>query len=132
MPSLDELRTFFREQFPHSTATIEQIGDRRARVRQEIGAEHLRPGGTVLGPVLMAVADHATYAALLATIGLVPLAVTSHLSIVFLRRPSAGRAIVGDAELLKVGRRLAFADVRLLSEGDEQPVAQASVTYAIP
>lgn len=132
MPTLEEVRAFFKEAFPQARVSIEEVGERRARVKQPVNERHLRPGGTVSGPVLMAMADTATYAALLGTIGIVPLAVTSNLNISFLRRPRADRAVVADAELLKVGRRLAVADVRIYSEGEDQPVAQATVTYAIP
>jgi uncharacterized protein (TIGR00369 family) len=130
--TLEEVRAFFVRTFPQAKAVIEEIGDKRARVKQPVAERHLRPGGTVSGPVLMAVADSATYAALLGAIGIVPLAVTSNLSIAFLRRPKPSQAIVAEAELVKVGRRLAVADVRLYSEGDPEPVAQATVTYAIP
>jgi uncharacterized protein (TIGR00369 family) len=132
MPTLDEVRGFLAEQFPQATVVVDDVGDRRARVRQPIGQEHLRPGGTVMGPVLMTVADTATYAAILATAGLVPLAVTSNLSIAFLRRPRPDRAILGEARLLKLGRTLAFAECTLLSEGEDDPVAHATITYAMP
>ena len=130
--TIEQVRAFFAEAFPQASVTIESVGNQRARVRQPTNEKHLRPGGTVSGPVLMAVADTATYAALLGTIGIVPLAVTSSLSISFLRRPKANRAVVADAELLKVGRKLAVADVRIYTEGHPELVAQASVTYALP
>ena len=132
MSATDAIRRFFAQEFPQSTVTVEYVGEGRARVRQEIRGEHLRPGGTVAGPVMMAVADSATYAAVLGQIGIVPLAVTTSLTINFLRRPSPERAIIGEAELLKVGRRLAVADVRIFSEGNPEPVAHAAVTYSIP
>ena len=130
--TLEQIRAFFTEAFPQASVTIESVGNMRARVRQATSDKHLRPGGTVSGPVLMAVADTATYAALLGTIGIVPLAVTSSLSIAFLRRPKANRAVIADAELLKVGRKLAVADVRIYTEGHQELVAQATVTYALP
>jgi acyl-coenzyme A thioesterase PaaI-like protein len=81
---------------------------------------------------MMAVADAASYVAILATIGLVPLAVTTSLNINFLRRPSANAAIVGEATLLKAGRRLVVAEVTLFSEGDSAAIAHATTTYSIP
>lgn len=128
----EEVRKLLAEQFPQSGVAVERVGDGSSRVRQEIDFEHLRPGGTVSGPVLMGVADTATYAALLAEIGRVPLAVTTSLHIDFLRKPAADRAVLGEARLVKLGRRLAVAEVRLFSEGREAPVALASVTYSIP
>lgn len=130
--SVEELRRFFASEFPQSTVTIETIGPMFARVRQTVGVDELRPGGTVSGPVMMTVADSATYAAILSEIGLVPLAVTTSLHINFLRKPAADRAIIGEANLVKLGKRLAVSDVRLSSEGDEALVAHASVTYSIP
>ena len=131
-PSLHELRAFFEREFPQSSVTIEAIGPHYARVRQHVGDSQLRPGGTVSGPAMMAVADSATYAALLGAIGIVPLAVTTSLHMNFLRKPAADRAILGEARLIKLGRRLAVAEVQITSEGDERIVAQASLTYSIP
>ena len=131
--TLDELRAFFRSDFPQSTVSIEAIGEGRARVRQEIGHAQLRPGGTVSGPVMMATADAASYAAILGAIGIVPLAVTTSLNINFLRRPAADKAIWSEASLLKLGKRLAVTEMKLWSEGDEETVvAHATATYSIP
>jgi uncharacterized protein (TIGR00369 family) len=129
---VDELQKFLAEEFPQTDVTIEAVGGRHARVRQEIANDHLRPGGTVSGPVIMGVADTATYAAVLAEIGRVPLAVTTSLNINFVRKPSPDRAIVGEASLLKLGKRLAVAEVRIFSDGESELVAHATVTYSIP
>jgi uncharacterized protein (TIGR00369 family) len=130
--TLDEMRGFFAAEFPQSTVAIEAVGAGTARVRQTVGDGHLRPGGTVSGPVLMATADSAMYAALLGAIGPVALAVTTSLHIDFLRTPPAGRDIVADARLLKLGKRLAVGEVTLYSADQSDPVARASVTYSIP
>jgi uncharacterized protein (TIGR00369 family) len=129
---VDELRAFFASDFPQATVTIEEIGAGTARVRQAVGEAQLRPGGTVSGPVMMAVADSASYAAILSAIGIVPLAVTTSLTINFLRRPSSTAAIVGEASLLKLGQRLVVTEVRIYSEGVAEPVAHATATYALP
>jgi acyl-coenzyme A thioesterase PaaI-like protein len=118
--------------FPQSNSIIEATGNRGATVRHRIGVNELRPGGTVSGPVMMAVADVALYAAILGEIGIVPLAVTTSLNINFLRKPSADRDIVGVCKLIKVGRSLVTGDVYLYSEGDDRPVAHAVGTYSIP
>jgi uncharacterized protein (TIGR00369 family) len=114
---------------------IEAAGEGTARVRQDIGEGALRPGGTVSGPVMMATADAASYAAILSAIGIVPLAVTTSLNINFLRRPSAGKAIVCEASLMKLGKRLAVTEMSIWSEGDESEerlIAHATATYSIP
>jgi len=102
-------------------------------VRQPVDDSHLRPGGTVSGPTMMAVADTAAYVAILSHIGIVPLAVTSNLNINFLRKPDAGKALLARSILLHLGRRSVLTEVRIYSEGHlEKPVAHAIVTYAIP
>jgi uncharacterized protein (TIGR00369 family) len=131
-PTLDELRSFLATEFPQSTMELVAIGDGTARGRQAIDQRHLRPGGTVSGPVMMGLADAVTYAALLSRIGIVPLAVTSNLNISFLRRPKAERAVIAEATLLKTGRKLAVAEVRISSEGEGDLVAHATLTYALP
>jgi uncharacterized protein (TIGR00369 family) len=91
----------------------------------------IRPGGTVSGPTVMGLADAAAWLVVLAHIGWVPLAVTSSLSINFLRKPEPGD-LLATAELLKLGRRLAVIDVRVTGGTEGRLVADASVTYAIP
>jgi len=132
MPTQQELTRFLRAEFPQTKCTIRSVGGMAASVRHEVGVEELRPGGTVSGPVLMAVADVALYIAILGEIGIVPLAVTTSFSINFLRKPPSDRAIVADCRLLKLGKRLAVGEVTLHSEGLDAPVAHAVGTYAIP
>jgi acyl-coenzyme A thioesterase PaaI-like protein len=127
-----EIVKFMATDFPQSNSIIEATGNRGATVRHHIGVNELRPGGTVSGPVMMAVADVALYVAILGEIGIVPLAVTTSLNINFLRKPSADRDIVGVCKLIKVGRSLVTGDVYLYSEGDDRPVAHAVGTYSIP
>lgn len=93
----------------------------------------LRPGGTIAGPIMMGLADAAVYAAVLSRIGAVELAVTTQLSINFLRKPEPCD-VLAKASLLKLGKRLAVGEVVLYSElSDEmQPVAHATATYSIP
>ncbi|EDY86053.1 thioesterase superfamily [gamma proteobacterium HTCC5015] len=132
MSNKETLAAFFREEFPQSDFVIESVGDRRARLKQVIDQRHLRPGGTVSGPVLMGVADAALYAAILGEMGLVALAVTTQLNVNFLRKPSAEKNIIADCHLIKVGKTLVVGEVFLYSEGDSEPVAHAVGTYAIP
>lgn len=91
----------------------------------------LRAGGTLNGPTMMTLTDTALYAAVLSCIGFEPLAVTSNLSIHFLRKPEP-RPLVAHARILKLGRRLAVGTVELRSEGGDELVAHASGTYALP
>jgi uncharacterized protein (TIGR00369 family) len=117
--------------YPYGEVRIEEIGEGHAKLRKLIGPAHLRMGGTVAGPALMALADVAAFLALQAP-GMHRVdAVTSQLTIHFLSRPSA-RDVVADARILRCGRIQAVAEVRICSDGDPQPVAHAMVTYALP
>lgn len=93
---------------------------------------HLRPGNTVSGPTMFSLVDVTAYVATLACIGREALAVTTHCSIDFMRKPDAGLDLVATGTLLKLGRSLAIVDVKLHSEGKEGLVASASLTYSIP
>jgi uncharacterized protein (TIGR00369 family) len=112
---------------------VAEIGPGSCRVRLPPRAEFLRPGGTVSGPALMSLADYGMYVAVLSAIGRVELAVTTNLTCNFLRRPKPG-AVIADCRLIKLGRRLAYGEVSLYSEGDEDagPVAHVTATYSIP
>lgn len=132
--SIDELEALIREGVPlvgnHGIA-IEQLGAGTVRMRMPYKDEFVRPGGTVTGPAMFGLADVALYAAVLSLVGRVELAVTTSMTINFLRRP-APVAITADARILKMGKRLAYGEILLFSEGDPQPVAHATGTYSIP
>jgi uncharacterized protein (TIGR00369 family) len=132
MPDLAQLNEFLSRDFPQTRCTVVALGERSATVRHPVGEAELRPGGTVSGPVLMAVADVALYVAILAEIGIVPLTVTTQLSVNFMRKPVAGRDVLGVCTLLKVGRSLAVGEVALYSQGKDEMVAHAVGTYSIP
>ena len=132
MVSKEQLAEFLSREFPQTKCTVEAIAERSAQVRHAIGFDELRPGGTVSGPVLMAIADVALYVAILGEIGLEPLTVTTNLSINFLRKPSPDSDIIGDCKLLKVGKTLVVGEVYLYSEDSENPVAHVVGTYSIP
>ncbi len=128
----EEVQAFLRRDFPQTSSIIESIGEGTATVRQKITDAHLRPGNTVSGPTLMALADHATYVVILSQIGIVPLAVTTNLNITFLRKLAPGADLLATAKLLKLGARLAVAEVHLRSTTSPDILAQATVTYSIP
>lgn len=113
--------------------TVETIGDGDCRVRLPYRPQFVRPGGTVAGPLLMGLADFAVYVALLSRIGRVELAVTTNLTCNFLRRPKPVD-VIAEARLIKVGKRLAYGEVSLFSDGEaaDGPVAHVTATYSIP
>ena len=132
MATKSEIIEFLATEFPQTKCTVEAVGGMAATIRHEVGPHELRPGGTVSGPVLMAVADVALYVAILGEIGIVPLTVTTSLTINFMRKPAADRAVVGVCKLMKLGRSLAVGEVSLYSEGIDEPVAHVVGTYSIP
>jgi uncharacterized protein (TIGR00369 family) len=111
---------------------VERLTPEGLVLRLRVAERHLRPGGTVSGPSIFALADVAMYLAILARIGPVALAVTTNCAIDFMRKPAAGRDLLGEARILKLGRSLAVGDVLVYSEGQPEPVARASLTYAMP
>lgn len=128
------LNAFLAEAFPQVGADfrVEEVGPMRAVVRLVVAERHLRPGGTVSGPSIFALADVAFYLALLAMIGPKALAVTTNCSLDFLRKPAAGVDLLAEARILKLGRVLAVGDVYLRSDGRSDVVARAGLTYSIP
>lgn len=128
------LDAFMAREFPQAAKVatrIERLAPNEIRVRLPFHEDLLRPGGTLSGPALMGLADRATYLLVLAMIGPVALAVTTSLNINFLSKPEP-RDLIADAHLLKLGRRLAVAEVTMRSEGKDTVVAHATVTYSIP
>ena len=132
MATKEEITEFFATTFPQSDIVIDHVGDGTCRVIKPIGERQLRPGGTVSGPTMMALADTALYVAIFGAIGIVPLAVTTNLNTNFLRKPQAGKDLIAECELIKVGKRLAVGEVAIFSEGDPKMVAHAVGTYSIP
>ena len=134
--TVDDLERFLAAEFPQafhpgSGLAIDALWDGGCRVRQQFRADSIRPGGTISGPTMMALADFAMYVAVLAAIGPVPLAVTINLNINFLRKP--GRCdLTAEARLMKLGKRLATGEVTIRADGEEEPVAHVTSTYSIP
>jgi uncharacterized protein (TIGR00369 family) len=135
MMSPEEVTAFLIRDFPQIAPgrefIVEAVGPLSARMRLCASEKHLRPGGTISGPSMFALADVTLYVAILAQIGPVALAVTTNLNINFLRRPAPGD-LIAECRLLKLGKRLAVGEVFLHSPGDDDPVAHATGTYSIP
>ncbi|RQP05497.1 MAG: PaaI family thioesterase [Paracoccus sp. BP8] len=130
----EALNEFLGRAFPQvaGQVRVESLDEARLTARLAVDDQHLRPGGTVSGPAMFALADVTIYLAILARIGEVALAVTTNASIDFMRKPQAGRDLLADCRILKLGRALAVGEVLIRSEGAEEPVARCSMTYSIP
>jgi len=111
---------------------IERADASGVTLRLKVEDRHLRPGGTVSGPAMFALADVAMYLAILTRIGPVALAVTTNCAIDFMRKPPPGRDLLAEARLLKLGRVLAVGDVMIFGAGGTDPLARAGLTYSIP
>ncbi len=134
--AIDELKRRLAAEFPEafhpeSSLSIVQIAHGMAQLRYAFRPKSLRPGGTISGTTMMILADAAMYVAVLASIGWVPLAVTTNLSINFLKKPGP-RALDAECRLLKLGKRLAVGEISIRSDGEGELAAHAISTYSIP
>lgn len=118
-------------QFKASGCRVETVTEGEIRVRQPYSDDSLRAGGSISGPTMMALADTAMYALILASLGPIGLAVTQNLNINFLRKPRQAD-LIATARFLRLGKRSAVIDVLIYAGDDPSPVAQATGTYAIP
>lgn len=129
-----ELQAFLAREFTQVAEdfVVERADDAGVTLRLRVQDKHLRPGGTVSGPAIFALADVAMYLAILSRIGPVALAVTTNCSLDFMRKPQAEVDMRAEARVLKLGRALAVGDVMVFSQGMAEPVARAGLTYSIP
>ncbi|MEO0747091.1 MAG: PaaI family thioesterase [Pseudomonadota bacterium] len=134
MMTADEVMTVLDRVFGQVAGqfAIEELSEMQITVRLKVGEQHLRPGGTVSGPSIFGLADVAIYMIIMAMIGPQVLAVTTSSSMDFMRKPDGQKDLIATCKLLKLGRSLAVGDVLIFSEGGQDPVARASMTYSIP
>ncbi|MBK4216672.1 PaaI family thioesterase [Paracoccus caeni] len=128
------LNAFLSQEFEQVAGQyqVERADAAGVTIRLNVSYDHLRPGGTVSGPAMFALADVAIYCAILSRIGPVALAVTTNASIDFMRKPEAGQDLLAECRILKLGRVLAVAEAMIHSAGVDEPVARCSMTYSIP
>jgi uncharacterized protein (TIGR00369 family) len=128
---VDALNRTLLEAFPHGERTdfVQEVSPGRVHLVTPYRPLMLRPGGVISGPNLMSLADSAAYVLVMAHVGPELMAVTTSLTMNFLRGAKPGD-IHAEAQLLSLGRRLAVCDVRLWTEAPERLAAQATVTYA--
>lgn len=131
--NIEEIESFLTTHFPQINGkfAIEALHPGRLTLAMNAQESDLRPGGTVSGPSMFALADCAFYIATLSLIGPKELTVTTNANINFLRKPVPGK-LYGDARVLKLGRSLSVGDVVIYNDDADKPVAHATMTYAIP
>ena len=129
-----ELSDFLRVTFPQvkDDFAVERLTPDGIILRLKVSPRHLRPGNTISGPSMFGLADVAFYFAQMSRIGLQALAVTTNVSIDFLRKPAPDADLLGEARILKIGKHLAAGDVLIRSDGQPQIVARAGLTFSIP
>jgi len=127
------LNGFLKAQFPQiqSLPQVEAIENGEVHLRTPFQERNLRPGGTISGPVMMALADTTAYMAIVAHLGDAVMAVTSNLNIHFLRRPPP-EDLTAIGRIRHIGRRSAVVIVEIYSKGSDRAVAHATVSYALP
>jgi acyl-coenzyme A thioesterase PaaI-like protein len=130
----DALNAFLAQDFPEVAHMfrVDAAQPNALTMRLLPSPAHLRPGGTVSGPTLFALADVAVYLTILSMIGPKALTVATNAGMDFMRKPPAGVDLLCETRLLKLGRVLAVGDALIFAEGDTRPVARASMTYSIP
>ncbi len=134
--TIDEVNSFIDENFPQINDGgrcyfFDNVEPGVAIVRLEPDDRHLRPGETISGPTLFALADFAAYVVILAHIGPVALAVTTSLNINFLRKPTLG-PLECRCRIMKLGKRLCVVEADIHPAGGGDSVAHATATYSIP
>lgn len=137
--SAREVGDYVHEVFQESDVYNWQVDEVRPggiSVSMITGSRDIRPGGTVSGPTMFALADITAYLLTLAHIGKVALAVTTNLSINFLNKPVPG-TLHAEGELIKLGKRLSVCEIRIYTQSPDKEnerllVAQASATYSVP
>jgi uncharacterized protein (TIGR00369 family) len=134
-PSLEEVRDFFEAELPFFASfgfELDKIEPDIGVVRWKYDDRWTRPFGIVNGGTLMGLADVAVYVAVFSRVGIVPLAVTNEMKMNFLR-PAIGGDVIAHAELLKLGRRVAYSSVDLfVADRPDRLVAHATASYLLP
>ncbi len=129
--SADEVNAFLAAEFPGTANSCESVGEWWAVAIIRAGDANLRPGGIISGPTVFGACDAALYYACFTAIGVEPMALTSELSIRFLR-PARGAELRARATLHHVGARSIIGSVVAWTDEPDRPVAVAQGTYVRP
>lgn len=131
--TIDQFNDLLRHEIPWADGMMwaDAVGAGAASMRLAYKPNMLRPGGTIAGPFMMALADACMYAVVLSAIGIVKMAVTTSFNVNFLHRPQPGD-MIADGRLMKLGKRLAVVEVTIHSDGFDDAVAHATGTYSLP
>ena len=130
----DEINAYLKIVYPqlndqYSDYLAIDVQPGECTVRLNANERHLRPGNTVSGPCLFTLADIGGYVCVLSHVGREALAVTTSLTINFMRKAGPG-PVDGHCRILKLGKSLMVFDIDIVADG--ATVAHATGTYAIP
>lgn len=130
----DEINAYLKVVYPqlndqYSDYLAIDVKPGECTVRLNANERHLRPGNTVSGPCLFTLADIGGYVCVLSHVGREALAVTTSLTINFMRKAGPG-PVDGHCRILKLGKNLMVFDIDIVTDG--ATVAHATGTYAIP
>ena len=132
IPTAAAINEFFVGAFPsaaHGGLRCDDSGPGFALARWTYDPATLRPGGFISGPTQFALADVALWFLTFTVLGLAPMALTSELTISFLR-PAVGGDLIARAELLRAGRTAIKGTVRLWVDGaPDKPVSYVVGSY---
>jgi uncharacterized protein (TIGR00369 family) len=135
VPSVEEVNAFVAEVFPAAARggiRCEALEPGTAVARWPIGEGGLRPGGSVAGPRIFALADAALWFATFTVLGLEPMAVTIEMSIRFVR-PARSGDLLARAVVNSTSARRIVGTVEVWVDGEpDRPVAVAQGSYSRP
>jgi uncharacterized protein (TIGR00369 family) len=130
--TVEAINQFLADQFFNNGSRCTEVGPTFAVSTLHASEANLRPGNIVSGPSLFSLCDSALYLAVFGAIGFEPMALTSELSIRFMR-PAIGTDVVARADLDHIGGRSIIGTVRVWMAGaPERIVAVAQGTYVRP
>jgi acyl-coenzyme A thioesterase PaaI-like protein len=132
----DEINTVVAELWPGGASGVAtHTGPTWAIAAYTPEQRLLRPGGIISGPTVFSLADCALWYALFASVGIEPMALTSELSIRYLR-PARGTVLYARADIQHAGKRSVIGSVKCWMDSenadDAKPVAVAQGTYVRP
>jgi acyl-coenzyme A thioesterase PaaI-like protein len=133
VPAVDAVNDMIGELFPGSNHACTELTATTAVARRAVSEAELRPGAFISGPSQFGIADAALWYLVFGATGRIePMALTSELSIRFLR-PARGSVLWARASLDVAGRRNVVGTVRVwCDERDDRPTATAQGTYVLP
>jgi acyl-coenzyme A thioesterase PaaI-like protein len=132
-PDVTAVNEMIGELFPGSNNSCVELGRTMAVACRVISDDELRPGAFISGPSQFGLADAALWYLVFGATGRIePMALTSELSIRFLR-PAQGSVLWARATLDVAGRRNVVGTVRVwCDDRDDRPTATAQGTYVLP